>query len=253
MRALSLLLFVTACEAESQAAEYTLCDGSEEVRLSIGTGGGFVAEQELFTRETSPFLRVTGKCTFLVTPQEGRDWLTGTLSAEQAEALTQTLRLSELDALRYQSPENGCPDGPTSTISTADGFVSCTCSCGESAPAAATVALKEMTTAYDLTRAAGTPLRGPVEVIAVEREADLAVQPSAWPFAFPITEIAISLQQLTSADFARARSLEGADAEQARALRNATSTWQPASYYLAEGKLYALLVREQMPAAFDTE
>jgi hypothetical protein len=247
MRAL-LLLFVAACGAET-TAEYTLCDGSDAVRLSISTGGGFVAEQELFTHEASPFLRVTGTCEFLVTPRQGHAWLTGTLSAEQAQALSQTLRLGELDALRYRSPENGCLDGSTTVIGTASGFASCTCGCGENAPAAATQALKESAAAYDVARNAGTPLRGPVEVIAVEQEADLDVQAASWPFAFPVTEIAVG--SLTSDDFARARVLEGAEAEQARALRDAASTWEPAAYYLADGKLYALLVRERMPAKFD--
>jgi hypothetical protein len=248
MRAM-LLLFVAACGTDTQTAEYTLCDGSDELRLSISTGGGFIAEQELFTREASPFLRVTGKCEFLVTPKEGHDWLTGTLSVEQSEALSQALRLGELDALQLHSSD-GCPaDSPTTVIGTAHGFASCTCGCREDA--AATRAFKELEPAYEVTRGAGTPLRGPVEVIAVEQGADPAVQAASWPFAFPVTEISISFQQLTSEDFARARVLEGADAEQARALRDSASTWAPAAYYLVDGKLHGLLVREKMPAKFE--
>jgi hypothetical protein len=253
MRAFRTLPLWLALACGSEAAEpkdYVLCDGSDEVRLSLGTAGGFVSEIELFTRESSVFLRVTGKCEFLVTPKEGRDLLRGVLSAEQAQQLATALQLSELDTLRYSGGQN-CLDGATSAISTAHGSAGCSCACDESAPSAVREALGATAAAYDLARSVGTPLLGAMEVITLEEDVQGAT--ASWPFGFSIREIVITPEQLASGDFARARTLESGSAALVRQLRSEAATWSPAAHYLVDGKQYGLYAREELPPRFDPQ
>jgi hypothetical protein len=230
--------------------EYTLCDGSEDVRLAISQGGGFVAESTVFTGN-GRFLRVNGKCDFVAAlGGEDRGWVRGKLTADQARELEQQMHFSELEALVYRDVMS-CPDAGGTSIATLHGYADCTCGCDEGTPRSVADAMIAMETAFASARTSGTRVRDQLEVIAVEQSFDGSVQGGSWPFIFAITEIAITDAQLVAHDFARARTLEGTEAELARALRDAAQLWEPAGRYLVDGKLYGLLVREKMPSAFD--
>jgi hypothetical protein len=258
MRRLLISCFFLACCADSEpraeerieVKDYALCDGSDDVRLSIGYGGGFVPESVLFTGN-GRFLRVNGQCDFVgALGGDERGWISGKLTAAQALELEQQFDFRELETLLYRDVLS-CPDAGTVSIATLHGYADCTCGCDAGVPRAVSDAMIALEAAFSAARVSGMPLRGPVEVIAAEQTASSEVQGADWPFAFPITDIAVTSEQFVASDFAKARTLEGADADKARSLRDAASIGEPAGHYAADNKGYALFVREKMPSAFN--
>jgi hypothetical protein len=259
--ALLLLSGVVACEETSDAADggsysnapYELCDGSDRIRLGYQSGGGFVEESYFFEQPYgTDFLFIDGQCDFIIAGHKGTPgtFSAGHLDAQTAGELEHTLGLDQLPKGEFADKES-CPDAGTVSLATAQFYGDCSCGCDPGTPAALERAFEAVTPALTQLRAQGAAHSGDVEVAAVARNFGSA---RAWPFSWPIGEIAN--ERLNDSTMPRKeRVLEGADAQTARDLRSEAyaEDGEKRIQVQSGGGLYELLVRDRVPPAFAAE
>ena len=104
-----------------------LCDGSEEIRLAVVSGGGMVSPPDLYV---NPYgfssLFVDGRCRYWMSIDSG-ELREGALSAAQASALEAATAYDHLADL--EGTDLGCPDAGATTILGPEHQASCSCGC----------------------------------------------------------------------------------------------------------------------------
>lgn len=241
-----------------------LCDGSADLRLAIQSGGGFVTETYSFTHPLgAPFLLVTGDCRFLtcVGADSCASLREGQLSTAQAQLLSDDLALAALSGEAY-SHSGSCLDGGSLVLATRDGSAACTCGCDPDLSARVSTAMKRVPELLAAVGSASAPVRGPVEIVAVELGGAEGAEPGGptsrevvpWPFAWSLREFAIARERL-SADVLRtqrSRIVEGSEASLLRSLRDRSvrSVFDVEVLVDEGGALFAVYVRDAVPPAF---
>lgn len=259
MKRLLPVVLLAACGSSNSSepeTPYALCDGSDGVRLAIMNGGGQLETNYPFTNPYGwQFLFLTGRCEFIAQPDVSANsgLLTGTFTSAQAEELA--VKLAPLSGKSYRA-FGGCSDATTTQVITGDGYAEGVC--GDEPPALVKEALSVVSPAFELARGAGTPLGGPVEVVAIGDYYKLsAADAVAWPFSWPIEQASVLWSSTNGAAdlLAHARTLTGDDAAIARQLRsdaNASPAARGNMDVTSGGKDYALFMRDQVDPALNS-
>lgn len=234
-----------------------LCDGSSTVRLYARSGGGFVEDSYdfLYPYEESALI-VLGTCEYYVQDAIPSEWLTGTLTAEEAEQLATEIAYERLPEFALYHDNETCPDAGASFIQTPGATAMCTCNCGDAAPEGLEEALAGSYEAIARLRMLGTPYAG--SVAAVARPSDGlpdSLEPTdivAWSPDFPITDIVLEGEgALTRSD-----GTIFDDRSDAGELRKLRTLGPPNPYTFVadeEQNYYYLFVRDELPSAIQEE
>ncbi len=234
-----------------------LCDGSNEVRLFAHSGGGFVAESYAFVSlYGSSVLAVLGTCEYYAQSDGRGAWVHGTLSEAEAEALAESVafeRLPEFDAFR---DGESCPDAGGQYLQTQGAAVMCTCGCGDDAPPGLTDAMSGAAEAMTDLAAQGEALSGGSVTVVALVHTEVPETPPAetpeWTLGFSITEALIAGAGALDEDSGR-RVDDAADVTELRRLRSEYPGENVFSDYVfvhdANGAVYGILVRDELPAA----
>jgi hypothetical protein len=234
------------------AGQGQICDGSNDIRLGFNASGGFVAQSYQFTNPYgSWFAVVDGQCHFYVSESYMQGVLTGTLSPEDATALADDVRFSQIDAWNGHYGAS-CSDGGPVSLATQHAAISCVCGC-DGAPAGAATAMGELYDWIDRLVTRGTPLAAAVSALAYEDDKRGPPQNVvAWPLSRPLADVSGLVVSSLAQNGPGARFDDAADAKALRELRSTHSASDTAAQSLivkdAAGQ-YVLLVRDELPSS----
>ncbi|HEY6881172.1 MAG TPA: hypothetical protein VI299_24265, partial [Polyangiales bacterium] len=258
-RVVALSLMMVACGDDEAAAtrddgavgkgSYDLCDGSDDLRLSLVSGGGGpVPDDYAFSYAYGwRFLHVDGHCNFVTQGAQKGKVLTGTFSAQQGKALSETLGLARTSGVTYRF-QGGCPDAPSSVVTTHDATL--ISGCGDEPPPQIAAAFAWDTT-FALANSVGTPAAGAVSIVALPYDAVLN-SAILWTFAWPIDEIVAPEGSYRDVP-TYAKTLTGSDAATARELWNnfiASQTLHDGLPMISNGKTYKVFFRDELDASW---
>jgi hypothetical protein len=232
-----------------------LCDGSNDVRLLVHSGGGFVEDSYAFMNPygDSVFV-VLGTCEYYSLASDPGEWRTGTLSESEAQALAQSVafeRMPEFDAFRDLE---SCPDAGAQYMQTEGAWVMCTCGCGDGAPAGLTDALSAASAATTAYAAEGTPMEGGAVRVVARPEAEVPtaapMTTPAWSLSFALEDVLLSGNAGVVVD-AGLRIDDASDVTELRRLRREFPAENTFSDYVfvhdTDGAVYGILVRDELP------
>jgi hypothetical protein len=232
-----------------------LCDGSNEVRLFVHAGGGFVEDSyEFMNPYGSSVLVVLGTCEYYAQPDGGGEWITGTMSETSAQALARELQFERVPEFSSFRDRESCPDAGAQYLQVPGAWVMCTCGCGDGAPAGledAMVSASLATTAYGLQ---GDPLTGGSVRVVARVHTEVSDTPPAstpqWSLGFPITDALLPGGGAVPRD-AGVRVDDAADVTELRRLRREYPSENTASDYVfvqdSTAAVYVILVRDELP------
>jgi hypothetical protein len=172
----------------SSSASATLCDGSEDVRLTYLVEGGFLDAVYGFFSDVYGHrsFAIDGQCRFWRT-RAGDGWVyTGTLEPDQAQEFAEAIGYGELsDYAAFDDPP--CPDGSITTLAAPVGQIRCSCQCttNPDAPARWLAAFRAVSLdAQDALFANGETVTGPAQMVLVTpRNLTNGMTARTWPLA----------------------------------------------------------------------
>ena len=239
-----------------------ICDGSDDIRIaSFYKGGGQVEPgREHLSMDGFHYFYLDGHCRYWVLPVGENALLathTGTLSDAEVEALGEELELHLWEQYATATVEpHQLVDAGASSLHLGDVTLSCPTNCTRSSYEAQVKAIQstlheEMTSLH----AKGTPLDGPVRVMAVRQ--DLNGQAYQWPIAswdlsMSVEDVIVPLEETSSQP---PFELTGDDALKIRELRAQTrqGDYQPDwnQTHIAiqdqQGSIIQVFVRDALP------
>lgn len=242
---------------ESPYAPYALCDGSDDVRLAVVLYGGGDNEQTFeFTNPYGhDFLFVNGKCEYLIGRSLMQPVMAGTLSAKQASEIEEDLALHHLPAWSSHD-DYACPDAPVFYLRSATGYGECSCGCDGDAPSGLESALNAASAWTEELIARGSPLDGPVEVIAISYDHEVRGPYQEWTLDEPLESFALPEAELYVVDGTQPTvvTLTGEQATAARALRAILFEergWAaPVPVQTDDNHSFEVFIRDQVPAVW---
>ena len=165
--------------ATFEQAAYSLCDGSEGLRLSLVTdlSGG---EPETFSFNHpygERYLYIDGNCNFVSTTDIPGQLLTGTFTGEQAKSIADGLDLEATRGLHYDFL-GGCEDSPADIFRTPDAFIRSVCA-NDDQPALVAAALR-WEPVFALAKSVGQPSTGPVTVFVTSSTRSSSAGQNVW-------------------------------------------------------------------------
>jgi hypothetical protein len=241
-----------------------LCDGSDEVRLVMGSGGGFVDESYEFVSPDGEYVLIDGQCRYYVVGTDPSRIPSGTLDAAQADALAAGLGWQNFAAWTPYIDQESCPDAGSAYMIAPDVVLTCTCGCDMSAPAGLAAAMTEASIWRSTAYAEGTPLSG-LTLRAVARLATLLSDPGDapvldWTLDIPLSDLLLPESEPYQRDSGISID-DPASIEALLALREASGLFEdvaatPGGYVFVEddtGMRYGVLVRAELPGTLGAE
>jgi hypothetical protein len=221
------------------------------VRLAVHQGGGFVTPEAVFLEPYGSFLFVSGSCEYYAGPGRDGSLRSGQLTAQEAEALSQELGWSSLQAWsRYRDTES-CPDAGFTTVQAPGAPVQCTCGCGPTAPPELDGVISRSAAQIQFFREkAPTEATPSVRVVALPADSFGIPKQTLfpWPLEWNITRILLSEGALAASSGLEITAPDELAIFQDLVLRN-TDAALPTRVSVADesGTAYVLLVRDELP------
>jgi hypothetical protein len=241
-----------------------LCDGSDEVRLVMGSGGGMVEDTYNFLTPDGEYVLIDGQCRYYVVGPDPSRIPSGTLDAAEAEALAAGVGWENFPTWTPYIDAESCPDAGSAYMIAPDVVLTCTCGCDATAPAGleqAMTAAYESRTSYGMQ---GTPLAG-LTLRAVARLATQLPDPGDapvldWTLDVPLSDLLIPDNEPYQRDSGIAID-DPADIAALLALREDSGLFEdvaatPGGYVFVEddtGTRYGVLMRAELPGMLGAE
>jgi hypothetical protein len=221
-----------------------LCDGSDDMRLSLTISGGLVFQSYQFTNPFgSRFLFVDGHCRYYASGDYLQGNVSGTLSADQAEQLAEAIGWSMIESWSAVSESPNCADGGYTALVKPGFETGCVCFCdAATAPPGKAAAIARVPVWIDMLVEQGTPLLASVSALANEFDpAGAATRP--WPLDRAMAEIELLIREPGELPGARFD-----DASEAQQLRDLRAQMQTGLLLVTDaGSDYVLYVRDDLP------
>jgi hypothetical protein len=213
-------LVLLACVAEPEAGDEAgeagetgedqepeaICDGSEDLRLGMRGGGGWIFGLGVRVQLGRDFLYVRGDCRYWVQPGElppaGEVDMVraGTLDEAQAQALAEQLHYGLWAGVAGHYGDNDTQDGNTVTIFDQDETLSCYGACPE-APDFVHDLTVERQALLDELWAGGEAVEGPLRVAAAALDEGVQVSAVEWTVAeLDLASIAVPIEDAYTGD-----------------------------------------------------
>jgi hypothetical protein len=241
-----------------------LCDGSDEVRLVMGSGGGFVDDSYEFVTPDGEYVLIDGQCRYYVVGADPSRIPSGTLDAAQADALATGVGWENFATWTPYIDQESCPDAGSAYMIAPDVVLTCTCGCDLSAPAGLEDAMTQAYEWRNTSNEEGTPLRG-LTLRAVARLATLLSDPGDapildWTLDIPLSELLLPESEPYQRDSGIAID-DPTNIGALLALREASGLFAdinatPGGYVFVEddtGTRYGVLVRAELPGTLGAE
>lgn len=234
-----------------------LCDGSQEMRFTFATSGGFVWESYSFTNQYGlTFLLIDGSCRYFAGENYMLGIISGTLTQAEADELSNDVHWNELSGwgdwgTRKDAP---CPDSGLVSLSRSNVVAACSCGCDPTAPKGLADALAKSYAWVQRLMTQGKPLDGPVSAIAMPTSSGSSTTaPTTWPLTRSMSSIANLFYEqgdarLQTGTGPYARFDDPAEATKLREVRAAHAKATTLSARVQEASTqYDLFVRDELP------
>lgn len=232
-----------------------ICDGSDDIRLGLTSGGGWVQHTYQFTNPHGNwFLFVDGKCRYYASADYMNGITTGTITPEQAGQLANDIGWSQIEAWSsYQ--DRACPDAGATQIFRPGSVATCICSCVAEGPAGLADAMNRAQEWTNELGMQGEPASDVVSALAGEFE-PMSPVTLTWPLERTPEAIPGFVQDLFgSPTLVGVRFEDPTEVDQLRELRSAAREEQPFAgsiRAMAGAQPYEVFVRDDLPDAVDS-
>ncbi len=238
-----------------------LCDGTSELRLAVYSKAHVFSLADYFYSTLAyEFLLVMGDCRYYVrsSPDSSLGGVhTGLLATRQAEQLADAVGWGKLDRWKTFADNESCADAGGIYLQSATARVVCTCGCGNDALEGLEEAFREGFSAVDRLWQAGSEIEGgAVTVAAYLPPPGIAWSPDTqpvleWPLSWDFATIVLPPEEISKTRSGKRID----DPEQVAELRKLRDNTRQAAVFGTsikvrgnDGEVYALLVRDELPA-----
>jgi len=245
---------VASTDAGNGTTTEPICDGSQDMRLGISSGGGFVANTYMFTNPYgNRFLFVDGQCRYHASIDYMQGFASGTLSSAEAEQLATDIGWSMLPTWSAYSDVQ-CPDAGASIITRPSYAATCICGCQDMGPPGLAAAMVKAGEWLGNLYMQGTRSTGAVSAIAGMTPGATGME-LAWPLGRPIADIAGLVQDTVLFSGTSGVGFENpVDTSALRDLRSAAVAqmmYAQSIPVLDQGMTYVVFVRDELPDGVD--
>ncbi|MCG8555442.1 MAG: hypothetical protein MJD61_09180 [Proteobacteria bacterium] len=203
---LTLLIALGGCGSAPPLPSIELiCDGSDTLRLTIGTGGGGAIDPtHAVLWEHGSFLFVQGDCSYWV-PQIGsraQHYRTGTLNSADAAELAEAFEFGRWEALGLVGmwqPRYGDFDIGDYRYYDGQNLIVCTRGCGDESTPAAVMRMRDSYGSWIVRlNKSGHDIDGPLRITATDRYnwPAVTVPRATWPLDWALTDIAVPWEEV---------------------------------------------------------